>query len=70
MHIVCNLTVNIDALRRGVVNVLLSKPCDQVLTYNRIKCPPLMTSCHLLTHSCQKALRVEKTCHPEHLQQG
>ena len=63
------LTVNVDALRRRVVDVLLGEARDEVLADDGVERPPLVRARHLLPHGRQEALRVEEPRHPEHLQE-
>ena len=59
--------MNVDSFWWRIVNVFFSKPSDQILTNDTVKCPAFVTPRHLLPHSCQEALGIEEPSHPEHL---
>ena len=59
--------MNVDPLRRRVVNVLLGEARHQILADDGVEGPALVRAGHLLSHGRQEALRVEEASHPEHL---
>lgn len=62
-----DLTMNVDALWRRIVDVLLGEPGHQVLTDDAVQGPAFVAPRHLLPHGRQETLRVEKSGHPEDL---
>ena len=59
--------MNVDPLRRRVVNVLLGEARHQILADDGVEGPALVRAGHLLSHGRQEALRVEEASDPEHL---
>ena len=59
--------MNVDPLRRRVVNVLLGEARHQILADDGVEGPALVRAGHLLPHGRQEALRVEEASDPEHL---
>ena len=64
------LAVNVDALWRRIVDVLLGEPGHQVLANDAVQGPAFVASRHLLSHGRQEALWVEKPGHPEDLRKS
>ena len=57
--------MDIDTLRRWIMNVIFGKSGDQILTNDAVQGPALVSSGHLLSHCCKKTLRIEESSWPE-----